>query len=221
MAVELNLRYFAAARELAGCATETVMVPPPGDVATLQQLLAARGGRWALLAPVCRFARDDEFLLDGEALASGDEVLVLPPAAGGAARSQLTHVPIAAGAAEAAIDTDGVGGIASFVGTVRKVSGGKQVQHLEYSAYEPLAVKEMERICGEAMAQFGLCDVRIIHRLGLLHIGEVAVAIACAAPHRGAAFDACRWVIDELKRRVPIWKRETTEDGVVWVGATP
>lgn len=216
----LNLRHFAAARELAGAEQESIAWTA-GSVGDLKVALAGRGGRWTYLAKVARYAREDEFLQDSDALQPGDEVLVLPPSSGGVPRATLTEQAIEPGAAERLVQLDGTGGIATFVGAVRKVSKGEQVVHLEYSAHGPLALKEMERICDEAVVQFGLVDARAIHRLGLLQIGEVAVAIACAAPHRQAAFDGCQYVIDQLKARVPIWKKETTVSGAVWVGSTP
>lgn len=216
----ITLRHFAAAKELAGCETEPLDWTS-GTVADLKTALGSRGGRWTFLAACARYARDDEFLRDADAVLPGDEVLVLPPASGGAVRALLVEAPIASGAAERLVELDGAGGIATFVGTVRKRSRGLDVVHLEFSAYAPLAIKELDAICAEAIARFELVDARAIHRLGLVPIGEVAVAIACAAPHRGAAFDGCRYVIDELKQRVPIWKRETTTDGVVWIGSTP
>lgn len=220
MANSLTLRHFAAARELAGCELETVTWQQ-GTVTDLRALLAQRAGRWAFLAKVARYARNDEFLNDSELLLPGDEILVLPPAAGGAPRAHLVDAPIAPGAAERLVELAGTGGICSFVGTVRATSHGQAVVSLDYSAYRPMALQEMQRICDEAVAQFALIDAQAIHRLGLLQVGEVAVAIACAAPHRQAAFDATQFVINELKARVPIWKKETTADGSVWVGSTP
>lgn len=220
MAEQLTLRHFAAAKELAGTDSE----PLPwsgGTVRDLKAALAARGGRWQFLAGVARYARDDEFLRDGDELRAGDEVLVLPPSSGGAVLASLTEAPIEPGAAERLVELDGTGGIATFVGTVRKTSRGQTVTLLEYSAYAPLAVKEMDAICREAIDRFALTDARAIHRVGALQVGEVAVAIACAAPHRQAAFDGCQYVIDQLKQRAPIWKRETTGDGSVWIGSTP
>lgn len=217
----LRLRHYAAAKDLAGCETESVPWPQPATVRDLKAVLAARGGRWEFLARCSRYARTDEFLSDADLLHADDEVLVLPPASGGAALATLTTEPIQPGAAERLVDLDGTGGIATFVGAVRKHSRGQAVVQLEYSAYAPLALQEMDAICAEAMQRFGLVDARAIHRLGTLQVGEIAVAIACAAPHRQAAFEACQYVIDQLKARAPIWKRETTSDGVVWVGSTP
>ena len=110
------------------------------------------------------------------------------------------------------------GAVACFVGTVRDHHEGKSVIRLEYSAYRPMAEVECDRIVAEARSRWD-ADVALEHRTGVLEIGEAAVAIAAAAPHRGAAFAACRYVIEEVKRRVPIWKRERYADGTVeWVG---
>ncbi len=110
------------------------------------------------------------------------------------------------------------GAVVSFWGQVRKHNEGKKVLRLEYSAYESLAVKEGLRIVTEALERFEVEAVRVIHRVGVLDIGEVAVVVEVASGHRGEAFEACRWVIDEVKQRVPIWKREFYEQGgAEWV----
>jgi molybdopterin synthase catalytic subunit len=112
------------------------------------------------------------------------------------------------------------GGIACFLGVVRDHHAGRAVASLEYSAYEPMAEAECARIAAEARARWQ-AEVALEHRLGHLNIGDAAVAIAAAAPHRDAAFAACRYVIEEVKRRVPIWKRERFTDGTeMWVGET-
>lgn len=231
MGTTVTLRHFAAAKELAGADTEELVWKDGATVAQLRKILTKRGGRWTFLAKHARFARDDEFLFEAEEIYCGEEILVLPPAAGGAGvaaaqaaapvRATLCHATIEPGDAERLVELDGTGAIATFVGTVRKESRGQRVQTLEYSAHEPLALKELERICQEAMERFGLIDVRVLHRLGLLQVGDIAVSLACAAGHRGPAMDACRFVIEELKARVPIWKKETTQDGHSWVGSTP
>ncbi|MCB0710973.1 MAG: molybdenum cofactor biosynthesis protein MoaE [Ignavibacteriae bacterium] len=118
-----------------------------------------------------------------------------------------------------------VGGIASFVGTVRDSSGkrerGERVKRLEYEAYTPMAEGEMQKIAREAVERFGVVKVIVHHRVGVLQISEVAVCIAVGTPHRDAAFDACRYLIEELKKRVPIWKKEVFNDGAEWVDPRP
>jgi molybdopterin synthase catalytic subunit len=104
---------------------------------------------------------------------------------------------------------------------VRAVSHGKDVSHLEYEAFPPMAQKQMARIAEEAQAQWPGAQLAILHRVGRLVPGELAVVIAASAPHRKEAFLACEWAIDRLKQDVPIWKKETTTDGAVWVGLGP
>jgi molybdopterin synthase catalytic subunit len=113
------------------------------------------------------------------------------------------------------------GGIDVFIGTVRNATKGKAVVRLEFEAYEKMAVNEMEKIARQASAKWPVQKILIHHRTGVLNIGEVPVIIAVAAAHRGAAFDACRYIIDTLKQTVPIWKKEIFEDGEVWVAAHP
>ncbi len=113
------------------------------------------------------------------------------------------------------------GGIDVFIGTVRNQTKGKKVIKLEFEAYEPMAIRELENIATAACAMWSLHGVVIHHRTGTLFVGEVPVIIAVSAAHRAAAFDACRYIIDTLKQTVPIWKKEFFEGGEVWVGATP
>lgn len=124
-------------------------------------------------------------------------------------------------AAYAAVQDPACGGICLFVGTIRNHNKGETVTKLEFSSYDPMALKEMRGIAAEAKEQFGLHYVAVHHRKGDLAIGDVAVIIAVSCVHRKAAFAGCEWVIDRLKERVPIWKKEFLEDGSYWVGARP
>ena len=108
-----------------------------------------------------------------------------------------------------------------FIGTVRNATKGKKVNKLEFEAYEPMAIAEMEKIAKQAFEKWPVQKVLIHHRIGVLEVGEVPVVIAVSAAHRAAAFDACRYIIDTLKQTVPIWKKEIFEDGEVWVAAHP
>lgn len=116
-----------------------------------------------------------------------------------------------------AVRGDGDGAVALFVGTVRDANAGRRVRFLEYEAYGPLAEKELGRLAARARDRFGVASIAIVHRTGRLEIGEASVAIAVASAHRAEALDACRFVIDTLKRTVPIWKREHFEGGSVWI----
>jgi molybdopterin synthase catalytic subunit len=113
------------------------------------------------------------------------------------------------------------GGIDIFIGTVRNATKGKRVIRLEFEAYEPMAIAEMEKIVKQAAEKWPIQKALIHHRTGILDVGEVPVIIAVSAAHRAAAFDACRYIIDTLKETVPIWKKEIFEDGEVWVAAHP
>lgn len=119
------------------------------------------------------------------------------------------------------VSNDASGGIDVFIGTVRNATKGKPVLRLEFEAYESMALSEMKKIAEAAIAKFMVQKIAIHHRVGTLQIGETAVIIAVSAPHRAAAFDACRYCIDTLKETVPIWKKEVFEDGEVWVAAHP
>jgi molybdopterin synthase catalytic subunit len=125
----------------------------------------------------------------------------------------FSAAPFAPEVLRAALADPACGGYASFEGWVRNLSEGKQVLRLEYEAYEPLAIKEGERIVTEALEQFGVRRIACVHRTGDLAVGELAVWVGVAAAHRDEAFAACRYVIDEVKHRVPIWKKEHYSDG--------
>ncbi|MEO5936071.1 MAG: molybdenum cofactor biosynthesis protein MoaE [Terriglobales bacterium] len=113
------------------------------------------------------------------------------------------------------------GAVSIFDGIVRNNTHGRKTLYLDYEAYEEMALKQMEQLAGEAIDKFGVRDIRIVHRLGRLEIGETSVFIAVASAHRSAAMDACRWLIDTLKKTVPIWKKEHFEDGAVWADGEP
>lgn len=122
---------------------------------------------------------------------------------------RVTSDPIDVAALERSVRTDRCGGVVTFAGVVRERSDDdRPVTGLSYEAHAEMAVVEFERIAGEARARFGACEIAVVHRTGDLRVGEVAVAVVVASPHRGTAFDACEYVIDELKARAPIWKKE-------------
>ena len=131
------------------------------------------------------------------------------------ARSRLVRQPIDLAGLQGTAPGDGA--LCLFAGVVRDHNAGRAVLHLEYEAYEEMALPLMEQIAEEALRRWPIGDVRIVHRLGRMEIGDVSVAIAVASPHRKEAFEACRFAIDTLKSRVPIWKKEFFADGAVWV----
>jgi molybdopterin synthase catalytic subunit len=136
-------------------------------------------------------------------------------------RAAIVHAPIDSAALLAEVATTANGAIVLFVGTVRETNDGRAVSGIDYAAYESMAVRELAGIAAEAAARFGTDDVVVEHRVGRLALGETSVAIAVAHPHRAQAYDASRFIIEEIKRRVPIWKREEYVDGTrEWIDPT-
>jgi len=126
---------------------------------------------------------------------------------------EVTSLPIDAESLKHSLGNRGAGGFCSFEGWVRNLNDGRTVERLEYEAYEPLAISEGQRVLDEAQQRFGFLEARCVHRTGLLEIGDLAVWVGVAAAHRDEAFKACRYIIDELKVRLPIWKKEHYVDG--------
>lgn len=211
----VDVRLFAALRERAGVGSRTVTLPDG----------ACAGDIWPALdlgdePPGIAIAVNRAYADRSQVLADGDEVALIPPVSGGAPRIAVSlHAdPLDPGAGYAEAADDGAGAMASFVGTVRNATSGRAVVHLEYEAYEEMAVEELERIAAAAAARHDLLAVSIAHRTGVVEVGGASVAIVCSAPHRRAALAACAEIIEELKVSVPIWKREVYADGAVWVG---
>jgi molybdopterin synthase catalytic subunit len=130
---------------------------------------------------------------------------------------EITLEPLDVGAIARRVVPANCGAIVTLDGFVRQFTKGRETEYLVYEAYEPMALKEMEKLVTRAHEQFEIENVGIVHRLGRLEIGETSVVIAVAAPHRRAAFEACEWLIIELKRTVPIWKKEVYADGETWI----
>jgi len=161
-------------------------------------------------------------------LKAGDEVALLPPVSGGsnetvqpARYASIVRNPIDSQQVLNSIKRGEDGAALVFEGVVRNQSRGRKTRYLEYEAYEEMALQQMASLAAQALTQFQIRDVAIVHRLGHLEIGETSVLIAVASAHRAAGFDACRWLIDSLKRTVPIWKKEYFEDGAVWGDGEP
>jgi len=209
--MRVRVRLFAGLRERAGTAERELELPPGSRVADV----------WAVLdlgpePPGLLYAVDREYAQPGDLLTGGEEVGLIPPVSGGAFR--LTEDPIDVGAVIAEAADDAAGAVATFLGTVRERSRGREVLHLEYEAYEGMAERAMAEIAGSLGAKYDLCAVAITHRIGRVAIGETSVAIAVSAPHREDALAACKEAIDTLKAEVPLWKKEVYEGGEEWVG---
>ena len=119
------------------------------------------------------------------------------------------------------IKAGGDGAVCVFDGIVRNNTRGRETLYLDYEAFREMAIEQMKGLAEEAVTRFGVREVALLHRLGRLEVGETSVLIVVASAHRGAAFEACRWLIDTLKKQVPIWKKETFVDGAVWADGEP
>ncbi|MDP9319775.1 MAG: molybdenum cofactor biosynthesis protein MoaE [Chloroflexota bacterium] len=218
--MNVRVRLFASAREAAGVGQ--LLLELPGG-ATVRDALAEITRQHPLVGEIRQMviAKDREYVTLDEPLADGSELAFIPPVSGGAITSAerilVRASPLSVDAAMEAVRGPDAGGIVVFVGTVRDANRGKRVRHLEYEAYVEMAEAKMREIATSLERTHAPLRVALHHRVGDLAVGDVAVIVAAAAPHRDAAFVAARAAIDELKRVVPIWKKEYTDDGAVWI----
>jgi molybdopterin synthase catalytic subunit len=212
-------RGFAVVRERLRRDGEEIQAPPGATVGAVLDDLARRHEAVARLRPWLRVAVNRAFAPDDHALADGDELALIPPVAGGAGRHLVILAePLDPARALGAVAGPDAGGVALFVGIVRDTSEGRRVVSLHYEAYAEMAGAVLAAIADEAARRWPGCRVAVEHRVGTLAVGETAVVVAAAAPHRAEAFAACRFAIDAVKERAPIWKKETGPEGETWVG---
>jgi molybdopterin synthase catalytic subunit len=221
--MRVRVLYFAVFRERLRRDEEDLELAPGATVGDAITTLAARHADIGKLRGRFRVAVNQDFVDDAHVLGDGDELALIPPVAGGAGTRHvvLTGEPLSLDRCIAAVGAPGMGGIVTFTGMVRLRSRGTTIDHLEYEAYAPMAIKTMTELCDEIEREVTGARLAVEHRIGNLAIGELAVVIAAAAPHRAEAFTACRAMIDRLKDRVPIWKKEISVDGAEWVGLGP
>lgn len=227
--MKITLRLFAALRERAGADRFELALEGEPTAADLLARLPA------LVPPLAVFARDTRLLVAVNQelvqpatarLRDGDEVALLPPFSGGAQAVDRILIQTADFSLDAELArikrvARGSGGIAMFVGAARDVSHGRSVTGLDYEHFAGMAERALQEIARKAREKFDILALTLIHRVGAIMIGENIVLVLAAAAHREAAFAACRWCIDTLKVEVPIWKRERTSDGAVWMDDRP
>ena len=204
----VHVRLFAGLRERAGWSQREIDAASVADVWPALDLGDEPEG---LL-----YAVNKEYAARDRALADGDEVALIPPVSGGA--YLLSDEPLSLDRVVSEVRSDDAGAIATFTGTTRVHSRGRTVTHLDYEAYEGMAEKTMAEIAEALQQRYELTGVAIHHRIGRVGIGETSVVIAVSAPHRQDALAACKDAIDELKERVPLWKKEVYEGGEEWIG---
>jgi molybdopterin synthase catalytic subunit len=220
-------------KDLVGKASDTLDLDQGASVADLLAHYETQIPRLRESLPSLALAVNQEYASADTKLRSNDEVAILPPVSGGKDgspdrrnRSETAHCAIVRGPIQTQEVLVGIvrgedGAAVVFEGVVRNQTRGRKTLYLDYEAYEEMALQQMESLAGQALSQFQIRDVALVHRLGRLEIGETSVLVVVASAHRAAAFDACRWLIDTLKRTVPIWKKEYFEDGAVWADGEP
>ncbi|HKT90222.1 MAG TPA: molybdenum cofactor biosynthesis protein MoaE [Candidatus Sulfotelmatobacter sp.] len=226
--MRVRVLLFGMLKDIAGKPSDSMDLP---DHACVRDVLARYEStipRFKDSLPSLAFAVNQQYAKAETTLHDGDEVALLPPVSGGLddvtkteSHASIVRYRINARQIRSTLSRPEDGAVAVFEGIVRNHSRGRRTLYLDYEAYEDMALQEMESLAEQALKEFKIRDVVIVHRLGRLEIGETSVLIAVASAHRGPAFDACRWLIDTLKRKVPIWKKEFFEDGAVWADGEP
>lgn len=221
--MKITVKLFARMRELVGASTLERQLADNATVADLVDGLHADFPRLAQAAPRSIIAVNQEFVEPAAPLADGDEVAFFPPVSGGAditaGKFRVTFEPIGLDEIAATVVRPEAGAVAVFGGVVRNVSAGKSVEHLEYEAYQEMAVAKLQQVAAEARKKWPkIIDIAIVQRIGHLEVGENAVVVAVSSPHRNdGCFEACAYTINRLKQIVPIWKKEVGPGGETWV----
>lgn len=234
--MQVRVLFFGMLKDLAGRPSDSLSLPENATLADVLLHYESRIPGLKAWSGSMAMSINQQYADPEARLRPGDEVALLPPVSGGAGgaddppadglaaakdRATIVRVPIDTQSIVDSIKRPEDGALAWFEGTVRNHSHGRRTLYLEYEAYEGMALEQMDALAREALAQFEVRDVRMVHRLGRLEIGETSVLIVVASAHRAAAFAASRWLIDTLKRTVPIWKKEHFEDGAVWADGDP
>jgi len=232
--MQIRVLFFGALKELTGRSSETIDLPNGARVNDLLAHYAGKFPRFGALRQSLAVSVNEEYSPPDRALVAEDEVGVLPPVSGGTPDAitvgdeaelrgeiQIVREAISSAAILDRLKRPEDGAAVVFEGVVRDNTRGRRTLYLDYEAYESMALKEMKILAEQAHQRFGVRAVSIIHRLGRLQIGETSVLIVVTSVHRAAGFEACRWIIDTLKKTVPIWKKEYFEDGAVWADGEP
>jgi MoaE-MoaD fusion protein len=231
--MQVRVLFFGMLKDVAGRGSDLLSLPDHTTVGEVFSHYEELNPRLGKLAASIAISLNQEFAGTESRLKEGDEIAFLPPVSGGlqdADGDVLARGRCYSSIVREKIDTEVVlrklkqpadGAAVLFEGVVRDNTRGRRTLYLNYEAYEEMALKQMDGLAEQALQQFPIRDVAVVHRLGRLEIGEASVLIVVVAAHRAAAFDACRWVIDALKRTVPIWKKEYFEDGAVWADGEP
>lgn len=218
--ISIDVRYFAAMRELLGRTSDRLAVPAGTTAGAVLERLIAEEPRLDRMRNVLMVMVNQSYASPDAELGDGDEVAFIPPVSGGSTFVYRVQEPaIDVREVEAMVVDPRAGAIVTFSGTVRDNGRGQSVSLLEYEAYAPAAERMMAQVGEEIVSRWPVIKVAMVHRIGALTVGEVSVVIAISSAHRDAAFDASRYAIERLKEIVPIWKKEHYADGAAWLGS--
>lgn len=218
--MQVEVRLFAVCRERAGTDRASLILDGAPTVRTLLDALVQAHPELAPVLPSARVAVNQVFVTESDLVPEGAEVAIIPPVSGGSGvvLAEVRDTPITLAEVESAVRATSAGAVCGFAGTVRDHTGPHTVSGLEYEAYAEMAERVLRTVGAEVCAKDPGARVAVLHRVGQLALGEVAVAIAVSSPHRAEAFEGCRHVIERLKEDAPIWKKEARADGSVWRG---
>jgi MoaE-MoaD fusion protein len=228
--MRITVLFFGVLKEMLARGSETLDLPHGATVDAVLGHYGALLPQQQNLWPSLAVAVNQSYATRSFPLCDGDEVALLPPVSGGCAADVALVIPSTVALVRELIDSASLvgvikqgedGAVVVFDGIVRNNTKGRRTLCLVYEAYEEMALRLMHSLADEAVATHGVRQVAIVHRLGRLAVGETSVLIAVSSAHRAQAFEACRWLIDSLKKTVPIWKKEHFEDGAVWADGEP
>ena len=226
--MQIRVLFFGVLKDMLGRSSETLELPEGARLEAVISHYARQAPPLEALLPSLALSVNQEYSGPDQALRAGDEVGLLPPVSGGLEDAEpppeavrIVREPISTQVELDRLKLPQDGAAVVFEGVVRNNTRGRRTLYLAYEAYEAMALKQMEALAEEARSRFAVRAVTLVHRLGRLEIGETSVLIVVASAHRGPAFEACRWIIDTLKKTVPIWKKEYFEDGAVWADGEP
>jgi MoaE-MoaD fusion protein len=219
--MQVRVLYFGMLRDFAGQSVENIDLLDGATLGDAFERCKQSVPELARFAGSIAMSVNQEYAGPQTPLKQGDEIAFLPPVSGGTPEVGIVKEPIKSDAIISRMKYPEDGACVVFEGIVRNETRGRRTLFLDYEAYEEMALKQMQELVSRALVEFEVRDVAIVHRIGRLEIGETSVLIVVTSAHRGAAFDACRWLIDTLKKTVPIWKKEHFEDGAVWTDGEP
>jgi MoaE-MoaD fusion protein len=224
--MQVRVLFFGMLRDMLGRSSETVTLPEGAPLSQLLDRFTQEKPDLNKLLPSLALSVNQEYATRDVSLHDRDEVALLPPVSGGADPISGQYSSIVRNKIDVAGFVDSVrrpedGAVVVFEGTVRNHTRGRRTLYLDYEAYEGMAVKQMDELVATSREKFAIDQARIVHRLGRMEIGETSVLIVVSAAHRAPAFDGCRFLIDTLKKTVPIWKKEYFADGAVWADGEP